>query len=739
MNPTNSKKTSSKGTNNGPIKKGGSKPNPMALKALEHLKRVKEEEDRIRAIQEEEERKIREEEEKAVAAAKAIEDEKLRKKAAKQSKIAAQKEAGTYKTKSQKAKERKLEEQRNRLISTTCAISYQHAEESDDSDEEIVPTLQFRSPITCIMGHVDTGKTKIMDKLRNTNVQEGEVAGITQQIGATFIPKSDIIRKMNNMKNISVPGLLMIDTPGHESFSNLRKRGSSFADIIILVIDIVHGLERQTIESLQILKDTNTNFVIALNKIDRLFGWDSIPNRFIQDALEHNKMCIHEFDNRLYNIQGQLKEQGINSELYWKNDSIEDTVSICPLSAITGEGIPDLLNLVITISENSLTNQITVKEELKCIVMEKTSVDGIGITVDALLISGTLNKGDNILIGTNNGPVKTQIRNLLTPPPNCESRVATRYDKNDSLTGAIGFKLFASNLENILLGSEIIITTSDPDLATNAEEELHFSSGTSEVSTQFQFQENGVLVYASSEGSLEALMHHLQIVCSPQVPVSAAYIGKVMKKHITKMMISNKTDYKEINTVLAFDVDVEDEAHELANKNNITILTDGTIFRLFSQYENFRLSSINQRKDAHRHLVVYPCVLSILKDKVFNKKGPFIFGVRVVDGSLHVNTPLVTVIKGTKLTIGRVTSIQHDGNNIQFANKGSEVCIKIEQDGQNYTYGRQFDHTNTLVSYVTRTSVDTMKNHFKDDITNSDGKLNDIGKLLKHLLTEVLK
>ena len=739
MNPTNSKKTSSKGANNGPIKKSGSKPNPMALKALEHLKRVKEEEDRIRAIQEEEERKLKEEEEKALAAAKAIEDEKLRKKAAKQAKITAQKEAGTFKTKSQKQREKKLEEQRARLVSTTSTISFQNAEKTDVTDPETVPTLNLRSPITCIMGHVDTGKTKIMDKLRNTNVQEGEVAGITQQIGATFIPKSDILRKMNNAKNITIPGLLMIDTPGHESFSNLRKRGSSFADIVILVIDIVHGLEKQTIESLQILKDTNTKFIIALNKIDRLFGWNSIPNRFVQEALDHNEeICIPEFNNRLYDIQGQLKEQGINAELYWKNTSVEDTVSICPLSAITGEGIPDLLDLIVTISETSLTEQITVKEELKCIVMEKTLVDGMGITVDALLISGTLNKGDNILIGTTNGPIKTQIRNLLTPPPNCESRVTTKYDNNNSLTGAIGFKLVAVNLENIILGSEIIINN-DQDLP-NQEDELHFSSGAGEVSTQFEFQENGVFVYASSEGSLEALMHHLQTVCSPPVPVSSAYVGKVMKKHITKMMISNKTEYKEINTVLAFDVDIEDGVQTLAGKNNITILTDGTIFRLFSQYENFRLSCINQRKDAHRHLIVYPCVLNILKDKVFNKKGPFIFGVKVVEGNLHVNTPIITTSKGNRLIIGKVTSIQSEGNNIEVANKGSEVCIKIEQDSQNnYTYGRQFDHTNTLVSHVTRNSVDVMKMHFKDEITTNDGKLNDTGKLLKYLLTEVLK
>lgn len=737
INNGNGNKRNSGNSNNGKRNGNKTKTNPMALRALEHLRQVKEEEERIRAIQEEEDRKIQEEKDREAAIAKAIEDEKLRKKVAKQTKIAAQKEAGTYKTKSQKMKERKLDEQRSRQISTVSVIN--HIEDPDVVNTETISPIQFRSPITCIMGHVDTGKTKIMDKLRNTNVQEGEVAGITQQIGATFIPKTDIIRKMNNIRDICIPGLLMIDTPGHESFSNLRKRGSSFADIVILVIDIVHGLEPQTIESLEILKETNTKFIIALNKIDRLYGWNSIQNNFIQNALEHNvNLCINEFNDRLFNIQGQLKEQGINSELYWKNDSVDDTISICPLSAITGEGIPDLLDIIVTISETTLTEQISVKEELKCIVMEKTAIDGIGITVDALLISGTLNIGTNIIIGTSNGSIKTQIRNLLTPPPNCESRVTTKYDKNTSLTGAIGFKLVAPNLESIILGSDILINHAV--ISNSDEEDLIFSSNViSVISPLYNLQENGVLVYASSEGSLEALIHHLQVVCSPPVPISAVYIGKVMKIHITKMTISNKTNYKEINTVLAFDVDVDEQAQILADANNITILTDQTIYRLFIQYNNFRLSSISQRKNMFRHLVVYPCILNILKDKIFNKKDPFIFGVKVVEGSLHVTTPLIVLTDNNRLMIGRVTSIQINNNNIEIAEKNSEVCIKIESVEQcNYAYGRHFNHTNTIVSHVTKNSIAVMKEHFKDEITTNDGKLNNNGKLLKYLSSVVL-
>jgi len=227
-------------------------------------------------------------------------------------------------------------------------------------------------------------------------------------------------------------------------------------------------------------------------------------------------------------------------------------------------------------------------------------------------------------------------------------------------------------------------------------------------------------------------MHHLQIVSNPFVLVSAVYIGKVMKKHINKMIISNKTDYKEINTILAFDVNIDEDALKLASSNNITILTDGTIYRLFNQYEQFRLRSENERKDIHRHLVVYPCILNIIKDKIFNKKSPFIFGVKVIDGNLHINTPLI--IPDKKLIIGIVNSIQNDGKNIEIANKGSEVCIKVIDNMQNnYTYGRQFDFNNTIISHITRTSIDIMKTHFKDEIMTKDGNLNNTGKLIKLL------
>ena len=139
--------------------------------------------------------------------------------------------------------------------------------------------MNLRQPVVVVLGHVDSGKTSLLDKMRGTAVQSREFGGITQHIGASLFPIETIKDITGNLyERISkyetqIPGLLVIDTPGHEIFANLRMRGGSAADIAILVVDVNKGLEAQTIESIEILRKRKVPFVIALNKVDMLSGW----------------------------------------------------------------------------------------------------------------------------------------------------------------------------------------------------------------------------------------------------------------------------------------------------------------------------------------------------------------------------------------------------------------------------------------------------------------------------------
>lgn len=707
--------------------------------AQERLKKIAEENARIKALQDEEDRKAREEEERILAEQKRIQDEKERIAKAKQDKIDEKKKAGTYMTKGQKEKAKKNREALEKLKRSGNQINNQIVQSStinqnlesetnlEESDENLSSSLdinpiEFRSIITCIMGHVDTGKTSLLDKIRGTNVQDGEAGGITQQIGATFIPKDTLEKKIINLQNnftIEVPGLLMIDTPGHEAFANLRSRGSQLCDLAIIVIDLVHGLEPQTIQSIQMLKDSGTKFIFALNKIDRLYGW--IPNQDLDIKTNISKQDFNtqsEFNSRLDKIIVQIMELGFNAKLFWSNDSIEDTIHIIPTSAHTGEGISDLLYCLVTYSQNYLTKLITETDEFKCVVLESTETEGYGSTLDAILISGTLEQGDRIIGSTGGEPIQTTIKTILTPPPNKESRIKSELIQHKQIKGAIGIKIVANSIDKVLSGTPIYKITNQ----TSREELIELAQENSEQCNKITLDKSGVTIHASTLGSLEALVQFLRHECNPPIPIALASIGKVMKKDVIKTAISNDKIQKEFNTILAFNVPIDPDAEIEAIKSDTKIFQAEIIYHLFNKFTE-HVDQINKiKKEEAKHKVVFPCVLKILPNCIFNKKNPLVFGVEVLDGNLHLGTPLIIPTSNTH--IGRVVSIQSDHKDVQIGKKGTEVCIKIENDiNPNILYGRQFTHTDNLYSQISRESIDIIKQYFRDDVSKDDVKL----------------
>lgn len=325
----------------------------------------------------------------------------------------------------------------------------------------------LRSPVVVIMGHVDTGKTKLLDKIRKTNVQEGEAGGITQQIGATFFEKKTLemqTARLNETEKVAltIPGMLVIDTPGHESFTNLRSRGSSLCDIAILVVDLMHGLEQQTIESLTMLRKRGVPFVVALNKVDRCYAWKTCKDAPIREALEQQpEGTLSEFRSRALEAKVQLQEQGVNSNIYWEMGEEDwtnsDFIPLVPTSAVTGEGVQDLLLLLCQMAQRQLWEKLMWCANLQATVLEVKAIDGLGMTVDVLVVNGHLREGERAVFCTLDGPIVTEIRGLLTPPPSREMRIKSEYIHHKEVRGALGVKVIGNGLEKVMAGTPVMV------------------------------------------------------------------------------------------------------------------------------------------------------------------------------------------------------------------------------------------------------------------------------------------
>ncbi|TYI34135.1 hypothetical protein ES332_A04G181900v1 [Gossypium tomentosum] len=592
------------------------------------------------------------------------------------------------------------------------------------SDASPKQSEDLRSPICCIMGHVDTGKTKLLDCIRGTNVQEGEAGGITQQIGATYFPAANIRERTKELKadaTLKVPGLLVIDTPGHESFTNLRSRGSGLCDIAILVVDIMHGLEPQTIESLNLLKMRKTEFIIALNKVDRLYDWKARRNSPIGMTLKkQTKDVLSEFNRRVTYVITQFKEQGLNTELYYKNKEMGETFSIVPTSAVTGEGIPDLLLLLVQWTQKTMVEKLTFSDEVQCTVLEVKVIEGLGTTIDVVLVNGVLHEGDQIVVFGLQGPIVTTIRALLTPHPMKEIRVKGAYMQHKEIKAAQGIKIAAQGLEHAIAGTSIYVVGPDDDLEDikeAAKEDMQ------SVMSRIDKSGEGVYVQASTLGSLEALLEFLK---TPEVniPVSGIGLGPVHKKDVMKasVMLEKKNEYA---TILAFDVKVTPEARELADELGVRIFIADIIYHLFDQFKAYIDGLKEERKREAADEAVFPCVLKILPNCIFNKKDPIVLGVDILEGILRVGTP-ICIPQREFIDIGRIASIENNHKPVDSAKKGQKVAIKIvgsNTEEQQKMYGRHFELEDELVSHISRRSIDILKANYRDDLTLDEWRL----------------
>eukprot|EP00916_Digyalum_oweni_P014593 GHVL01023949.1.p1 GENE.GHVL01023949.1~~GHVL01023949.1.p1 ORF type:complete len:819 (+),score=185.77 GHVL01023949.1:34-2490(+) len=588
---------------------------------------------------------------------------------------------------------------------------------------------ELRAPICCILGHVDTGKTSLLDKIRRSNVQAGEVGGITQQIGASFFPQETLSKLgecVESKVEVKVPGLLIIDTPGHESFENLRSRGSSLCDIAILVVDLLHGLEPQTIESIELLKKRKCPFVIALNKIDRIYGWKVEPWACITKVLrDQDDSSVDEFRKRFEDTKLQISKQGLNCALYWENDDFKSNISVVPTSAVTGEGLPDLMMLLIKLTQNLMANTLMyVSDSVNCTVLEVREVVGLGTTIDVILIDGVLHQGDEIVVCGMNGAIVAKIRALLTPHPLKELRVKNEYIHHQKIKGAMGIKISAPGLDQAVAGTPLRVVGPDNPVEKLREESM---SDMSEIFNSVNRNGEGVYVMASTLGSLEALLTFLK---SSKIPVYDVNLGTVNKFDVKKASVMLEKKEKHLAVILAFDVKISDDAKKEADHLGVRIMSANIIYHLFDQFTKYIEDIKTELKNKYKSEAVFPCRLKIINEQhIYNKKDPLILGVTVLSGSVKLDTP-VCVAKVNKnedtskveiVQLGKVTSIEINRKDVPSADKGAEVAVKISGQSQ-IAYGRHFDYNDEIMSELSRDSIDILKKYFREDLLKSDWK-----------------
>lgn len=586
-----------------------------------------------------------------------------------------------------------------------------------------VNTEKLRAPVICVLGHVDTGKTKILDKLRHTHVQDGEAGGITQQIGATNVPLEAINEQTKMIKNfdrenVRIPGMLIIDTPGHESFSNLRNRGSSLCDIAILVVDIMHGLEPQTIESINLLKSKKCPFIVALNKIDRLYDWKKSPDSDVAATLKKQKKNTKdEFEERAKAIIVEFAQQGLNAALFYENKDPRTFVSLVPTSAHTGDGMGSLIYLLVELTQTMLSKRLAHCEELRAQVMEVKALPGMGTTIDVILINGRLKEGDTIIVPGVEGPIVTQIRGLLLPPPMKELRVKNQYEKHKEVEAAQGVKILGKDLEKTLAGLPLLVAYKEDEIPVLKDELIHELKQTLNA---IKLEEKGVYVQASTLGSLEALLEFLK---TSEVPYAGINIGPVHKKDVMKASVMLEHD-PQYAVILAFDVRIERDAQEMADSLGVRIFSAEIIYHLFDAFTKYRQDYKKQKQEEFKHIAVFPCKMKILPQFIFNSRDPIVMGVTVEAGQVKQGTPMCVPSKNF-VDIGIVTSIEINHKQVDVAKKGQEVCVKIEPiPGESpKMYGRHFEATDILVSKISRQSIDALKDWFRDEMQKSDWQL----------------
>jgi len=532
----------------------------------------------------------------------------------------------------------------------------------------------IRQPIVSVLGHVDHGKTTFLDYIRGTTVAARESGAITQHIGATEVPIDAIYQVCGSLlknKKFTLPGLLFIDTPGHHAFTTLRARGGSLADLAVLIVDINEGFKPQSYESIKILKQYKTPFIVAVNKIDAISGWQRYEDPMAKTRIDKQRVNVKNiFEEKIYEIIGTISEQKLNADLYFNIADFRKTVGIIPISAKTGEGVPELLMVLVGLAQRFLEDQLSIESgPAKGTVLEVKEETGLGTTIDVIIYNGVLRDDDKIVIGTKSEPVVTRIKALLKPKPLDEIRdPRERFDSVKEVHAACGIKISSPDLEKVVPGAPFRV------VRDNLEEVLEEVK--SQTKIDFELDEEGIIIKADTIGSLEALIKESR---EKGLKIRKAEIGHVSKRDI----IEADATLDPLNKVIfAFNVKILPEAREELENSDVTVFNKDVIYTIMEDYDEWIEKKKTELERARREEFTHPGMIKFLPEYVFRISHPAVIGVRILGGRIKTG---VRLMKEDGRVIGTIKGIQSENKPLEEAVQGQEVAVSI--DG--VTVGRQ--------------------------------------------------
>ena len=574
-------------------------------------------------------------------------------------------------------------------------LSEEEAPEEELAEEEIDPDAPLRQPIVAVLGHVDHGKTSLLDYVRGTTVVKREAGAITQHIGATEVPfdtVSKICGPLLKEGTTNLPGLLFIDTPGHHSFSTLRSRGGALADIAVLVVDITEGFKPQTIESINILKQHKTPFILALNKVDKLPGWRTNKGSFLANKANQSQMAQQTFQTRMYEIIGELGNHGFDSALFTDIQDFQKTIALIPTSVKdTGEGVPELFMILMGLAQKYLRGRLLLDEgSSEGTVLEIKEEKGLGKTLGVIIYNGILKASDTLIIGAQPEPIVTRVRSLLRPKALDEIRdPRQQFDSVKVIGAAAGLKVVAPDIEGVVAGAPFYSASSEEEI-DNALDKL-----TDSMKSNVKCTDEGVVIRADAIGSLEALAYELSAV---NIPIVKAVVGDVSRRDVVTADPSDE----EYRAILAFNVKVHPDAKSELHETGVKIFESDIVYRLLEDYQEWR-GQIKDKQAQHlREDFAHPGKFEILEGHTFRTLDPAVVGVRVLGGRIALNQ---AVLRNDNSVVGHIRSLRSGDQVLKEALQGDEVAIAISE----VTVGRQISEGDVLYIEMDERAILTIR------------------------------